>query len=194
MGQAVELARRHAHSGVITAPVNSAGLMPLHVACVLGCDALVEALLDGGAKVDVRGVVLAAQRGHAGVVSRLLQHGGSGIVEAAAEAVHGAAWGAHTECVRVLVRAGVEVSWRGADGVMALHLAAVAGDEEMVRALVAGGADVLAKCGGALTAAMWASRAGKTEVVRLLERLAHASEEGKRDREEIGSEISEAGR
>jgi ankyrin repeat protein len=91
-----------------------------------------------GRRTDAKLLLLAAQRGHVGVVSLLLERGAE--VNAPGRygytALHEAAWEGHEEVVNVLLSSGVDSSMKCRDGSTALMRASSRGDLGVVKQLL----------------------------------------------------------
>ena len=125
---------------------SSDGWTPLHLAAFFGQQSLAEALIERGAKVDVRST------------NRMVN-----------TPLHAAAVGGQTRLVELLLRHGADVNARQQGGWTALHAAAQAGHREMAEVLLAHAADVTARAENNQTALDLALLGGKAEIVALLE-------------------------
>lgn len=120
-----------------------AGMTPLMVGCIDGNDAIVRALLDAGAKTELR-----------------TDDGRTALMFAAG-------WGDAGK-VQALLDAGARVDSRTTDGRTALMWAAHRGEPGSVQAILAAGADVNATNKWRQTALMAAAGSGSVEKVRAL--------------------------
>jgi len=119
------------------------GMTPLMVACFEGGPDVVKALVDGGARTEVR------------------------TSDGRTALIYAAGWG-NVQKVQTLLDAGATVDARASDGMTALMFAAARGDVECVRALVAAGARVDERNKWRQTALMGAARTGSLEKVEAL--------------------------
>jgi ankyrin repeat protein len=149
---------------------------PLYYASDIGHEAVVRALLEHKADVDVKGrygetaLHWAAAGGHEAVVRALLEH--KADVDAndkgGGTALYWAAAGGNEAVVRALLEHKADVDVKSKGGGTALHRAAARGHEAVVRALMEHKADVDAKDKGGETALHRAAAAGHVAVVRAL--------------------------
>ncbi|MFN4352935.1 MAG: ankyrin repeat domain-containing protein, partial [Hylemonella sp.] len=139
------------------------GLTPLMRACESGNTGTVQQLLRHGADIEARhplsgwqALHYAAQSGHAGAVSAVLDALGQPAATAALHAplsgldlsrrvLHLASASGSAETVRVLVARGAEVDAADSGGNTALHLAYKRGSEAVAAELVRAGAALLAQ-------------------------------------------------
>lgn len=146
------------------------GETPILAALFRGHKEVVEALLEGGARLNL---FEAAALGKAGRVKeilsespRLMNSKGFGR----ATALHFAAFTGHREVVELLLQRGAEVNVRaeGIDDVTPLHSAAAGGHPEIVRLLLAAGARPDARQKGGFVPLHEAARKGDLAMVETL--------------------------
>ena len=160
----------------IEARHTSSGRNALAVAAHCGNDAVVNLLLQYGAKSTQKDAShstclhLAASRGHVGSVRLLLQDGV--LVEERDAEDQTPLWLAsshgHLETVQVLLDYRAKVNTRAHGQLTSLHAAAKRGDAAMVNLLLSHGAHVDAKDDQLMTALHYACEAGHEAVVRVL--------------------------
>ncbi|KAJ6445212.1 eukaryotic translation initiation factor 3 subunit B [Purpureocillium lavendulum] len=153
------------------------GKSPLLWAVHRGDDAVVQALIQGGADVDARNardgiiaLVWAAQNGHE-AIARVLINSGADVNakdRPGYTALHLAAQNGHEAIVRMLIDSGADFNAKDGSGYTALQLAAQHGHEAIVRMLIDSGADVNAKDGLEHTALRFAAQNGHEAIVRML--------------------------
>ena len=153
---------------------NGAKPSSISTAAYTGDSAAVQAFLEQGVNVNVRGrwgpLHLAAGRGHKEVVGLLLEHGADVNARSPSHetALHVAARRGHKEVVELLLEHGADVNARSPLHQTALHVAARQEHKEVVELLLEHGADVNAGAGYNKTAAEFAMGGGHTEIVKLL--------------------------
>lgn len=136
--------------------------------------AALSAALEQAAPVDAaalaRPLFFAAQRGHAGAVAVLLDHGADPeTVLDFGGALQKAARGDHIEVVGLLLAAGADPNLpAGENDITALHEAAERGAMRAARELVARGADVNARDRHGLPPIHLAARKGRAEMLAFL--------------------------
>ncbi|MBA0770561.1 hypothetical protein Gotri_019182 [Gossypium trilobum] len=157
------------------------GDTPLHIAARLGDEQTVKLLLQKGAYKDNRNkagkaaydvaaehghtclfdalklgdsLCLAARRGEAGTIQRLIKNGAAinGMDQHGWTALHRAAFKGRTDAVRMLIDKGIDIDSKDEDGYTALHCAVESGHAEGVELLVKKGADVEARTNKGVTA------------------------------------------
>lgn len=173
LGQVEELLKKGAR-------VNAAdkkGWTPLHVAAVLGHEAVVRLLLDKGAQVNAASQAgetplhLGAVEGNEAVVRLLLEKGAQ--VNAAAKEgstpLHGAAGRGHEIVVRLLLENKANVSARDQLGRTPLHIGVLGGNPDVLSLLLSHDAYLEVKDNDGITPLDYARENGLASVVRVLE-------------------------
>jgi ankyrin repeat protein len=165
---------------------NSQGSQAIVVAASRGFTAVVEALLNGGAEVNVYSksgetpLLEAAETGHADVVKILLaRHANPNLPSIGAKISFGttplmsAAMDGNMSVVKLLLDAGASVNADQNGMGTALHQAASQGHTQVADLLIAHGAKVDARTCQGETPLMEAAMAGRADVVKLL--IAHGA-------------------
>ena len=173
-----DLARALVEAGAKVNAQNSTGLTPLHNAALFASPETVEYLLQQGAEPEGRSILIgvppllmAVTRGHARVVSKLLDFkadvnalGPDGGTALARASVLGA-----TEVAQVLLDRGARVKVRFARvNHTPLHVAAARGFLPLVKLLLDAGAEPDARDSNGFTPLLDAAEQGRTLVVRAL--------------------------
>jgi ankyrin repeat protein len=189
-------AAQHGHAGVVSVLIetagvdlnaamtgdDSAGVTPLLLAAQNNRFDVVTLLIAAGADVNKAGadgctpLHRAAQEGHAGVVSEIIETVGVDLNAALTDdesagvtPLFFAAQGNRLDVVTLLIAAGANVSSIAlASGCTPLHAAAQMGHADVVDPLIAAGANVNAICADGATALSIALRRGHAEVVQKL--------------------------
>ena len=167
-----EYSQRTKHSGVT-------GVMPLHIAALIGYAALLDYLLDRGGdeglhRADSWGYTplsWACDYGDISLVDRLLKAGAE-INHPAENGGPSALWAAafcsHTEVVQHLLEREAEVNWENSERGTPLYVSASMNSAEIVRMLLKNGANVNLKGGWHIRPLNVASYSGFTEIVQIL--------------------------
>ncbi|KAM0333081.1 hypothetical protein ACHAQA_001739 [Verticillium albo-atrum] len=124
-------------------------MTPLTWAVTNGNEQMTEILLAAGCMVPVNlpgdtPIVLAAARGHAGIVEKLIQHGSDPSIRKSGqmEPLICAVKNGHEDVVSVLLAAGADLHWRDELGMTALMRAVQSGNVRIVEQLLQAGSSV----------------------------------------------------
>lgn len=155
--------------------VNDDGQPALLVAANEGAASVVAALLrspqirvDAPNRSDETALMLAALRGHLGVVQQLLAHGAA-VNRGGWSPLHYAATGSDPHIVELLLAKGAQVDARSPNGTTPLMMAARYGNEDSVSLLMAAKADVGLRNQRNLSAADFARAADRESLAKRLD-------------------------
>jgi uncharacterized protein len=112
--------------------------------------------------------MLAALKGHASLVKRLLERGAA-VNQAGWSALHYAATGPDSDIVRLLIERGATLDARSPNATTPLMMAAQYGSEASVQVLLARGADPHLRNERGLSAADFARMAGREQLAERLQ-------------------------
>jgi ankyrin repeat protein len=126
---------------------------------------LVEYLLELSSPISDQALQLASSKGHADIVSRLIDYGCHGFED---KALLEASKNGHSNIAMILVEGGADVMARDAASMTPLHYASVTGNSRLAQLLVREGADVDALDGQGRSPLGLASEGGHAENVKLL--------------------------
>jgi hypothetical protein len=166
----------HFHDTETDAKPDTVDLSKIYWAARLGQTKTVEALLEGGAEVDIKdnegltALYWAARFGRREVIEKILDAGAEVDVKDK-DGLTGLYWAArqgYAEVLQKLLNAGAEVDTKDLDGLTGLYWAARHEYTEILQKLLNAGAEVDTKDLDGLTALDWAQQHGYGEVVKIL--------------------------
>lgn len=171
--------KRFIDAGANVNAMSKDGLTPLIYACIDGNEQIVDALIRGGADVNMlSALIYASMGGHARIVHRLIQDGAD--IQVASDIGRTplmlAAGFGHADAVHRLITAGADINAKDRFGRTALMIAAEHGHIPVVHALIANGANINSLDKQRKTARTLARQNHHEEIVRFLQdakKMAH---------------------